>query len=48
LAALDGPKVRSAGLLRPLADWGGTAAMLGLSVLQVSGGAFSPFLYFRF
>jgi len=35
-------------LLRPLADWGGTAAMLGLSVLQVSGGAFSPFLYFRF
>jgi len=48
LAFLDGPKAQSKGLLRPLADWGVTAAMLGLSLLQVSGGAFSPFLYFRF
>jgi len=48
LTSLDGPQARSAGLLRPLADWGATAAMLGLSILQVSGGAFSPFLYFRF
>jgi D-alanyl-lipoteichoic acid acyltransferase DltB (MBOAT superfamily) len=48
LASLDGPEARSTGLLRPLADWGATAAMLGLSILQVSGGAFSPFLYFRF
>jgi hypothetical protein len=48
LASLDGSERRSLGLLRPLADWGATAAMLGLSLLQVSGGAFSPFLYFRF
>jgi len=48
LASLDGPEARSAGLLRPIADWAATAAMLGLSILQVSGGAFSPFLYFRF
>jgi hypothetical protein len=48
LASLDSPRARSPGLLRPLADWSATAAMLGLSLLQVSGGAFSPFLYFRF
>jgi D-alanyl-lipoteichoic acid acyltransferase DltB (MBOAT superfamily) len=48
LASLDGPGARSTGLRRPLADWAATAAMFGLSILQVSGGAFSPFLYFRF
>jgi hypothetical protein len=48
LTSLDDPEAQSPGLLRPLADWSATAAMLGLSLLQVSGGAFSPFLYFRF
>ncbi len=48
LASVDGPDRRSLGLFRPLADWSATAAMLALSLLQVSGGAFSPFLYFRF
>jgi len=48
LGYLDGTKAKSTGLLRPLADWGAMAAMLALSLLQVSGGAFSPFLYFRF
>jgi alginate O-acetyltransferase complex protein AlgI len=48
LASLDAPDRRSGGLLRPLGDWSATAAMLGLSVLQISGGAYSPFLYFRF
>jgi D-alanyl-lipoteichoic acid acyltransferase DltB (MBOAT superfamily) len=48
LASLDSPTARSPGVLRPLADWGATAVLLALSLLQVSGGAFSPFLYFRF
>ncbi len=48
LTSLDDPEAQAPGLLRPLADWSATAAMLGLSLLQVSGGAFSPFLYFRF
>jgi hypothetical protein len=48
LVSLESPPTRSAGLLRALVDLSATAAMLGLSILQVSGGAFSPFLYFRF
>jgi hypothetical protein len=48
LAALDDRSARSAGVLRPLADWSAAGAMLGLSILQISGGAYSPFLYFRF
>jgi D-alanyl-lipoteichoic acid acyltransferase DltB (MBOAT superfamily) len=48
LVSLDSAPKRSAGLLCALVDLSATAAMLGLSILQVSGGAFSPFLYFRF
>jgi D-alanyl-lipoteichoic acid acyltransferase DltB (MBOAT superfamily) len=48
LAALEDPTARSSGVLRPMTDWSAIAAMLGLSILQISGGAYSPFLYFRF